>query len=68
MSQLKRLNLQGQIKNETRFSYLGHLSVCLNQGSVHLSLVEVIAYVVITYFKLLYLVASYRLLDLDLRI
>jgi hypothetical protein len=29
MSQLKRLNLKGQIENEIRFSYLGHLGVGL---------------------------------------
>jgi hypothetical protein len=37
MSQLKRLNLKGQIQNEIRISYLGHL------GDVHLNLVNVIA-------------------------
>jgi len=29
MSQLKRLNLKGQIQNEIGFPYLGHLSVGL---------------------------------------
>jgi len=29
MNQLKRLNLKGQIQNEIRFSYLGHLGVDL---------------------------------------
>jgi hypothetical protein len=29
MSQLKRLNLKGQIQNEIGFSYLGHLDVGL---------------------------------------
>jgi hypothetical protein len=29
MNQLKMLNLKGQIQNEIRFSYLGHLSVGL---------------------------------------
>jgi hypothetical protein len=29
MSQLKRLNLKGQIQNEIGFSYLGHLGVDL---------------------------------------
>jgi hypothetical protein len=29
MSQLKKLNLKGQIQNEIGFSYLGHLGVGL---------------------------------------
>jgi hypothetical protein len=30
MSQLKRLNLKGQIQNEIGFLYLGHIGVGLN--------------------------------------
>jgi hypothetical protein len=62
MNQLKRLNLKGQIQNEIGFSYLGQL------GGVHLNLVKVIAYIALAYFRLLYIVASYRLLDLGLRV
>jgi hypothetical protein len=40
MNQLKRLNRKGQIQNEIRSSYLGHLGVGLS--GVHLSLVKVI--------------------------
>jgi len=66
MSQLKRLNLKDQIQNEIGFSYLCHLSVRLNLGGVHLSLVKVIVQVALAYFKLLYLVVSYKLLNLGL--